>query len=683
MLQYVVAGLALGSIYAIASSALVLTFVSSGVLNFAFAAIAYFVARTYYWLNSVHGMPSYEAATICLLVVAPLLGVLLYASLFRFIRDKSTLIKLVVTIGLSVSLPAITDLIFGSETIAQAPGLAAPTDRPIHFLGTPITTDQLTMFGFLIFILVVGTGVLRFSRIGLRIRAMVDSEAMATLSGTHSGRVSVGVWAATASLTGLAGILIAPSQGLNVAGMSALMAAGFAAVVAARLRSLPVAVAVSLAMGVVTDVIQRYLPPNSSITSAIVTSIPFAVILLFLLFYVVRGGSIREEKSGGGPLDEAIRPASEDPTVIAEIATSTCGLGNLLGTIPILVIAVLPLIFGYGLNSVYWLGLTGEGICYGIMMLTFTVVIGEGGMLWLSQAIFAGSGALLTAHFVASSHIPVLVATLIAALIVGAVGAVIGFLTIRLGDLYVGLVTFSFSLLVETLVFTRPVFYQGGIGIPISPPSFAQGPMVFCYFALAVFAVFAVLTWNLRRSTSGLALRAVRDSEAASRTLGLSILQVKVIVGALAAFVAAVGGSFIAMSLGVAQQQDFETYLGLVWLAIAVTLGVRSITAAAFAGLSTALIPAVFLNYLPPRWTTVPTVFFGLGAIGAARQPEGVVLHTARQIRSLLGRSPVHRPLRSSTERPSAEVSEDRQEGFDLTVGATAELAGRSLEDPR
>jgi branched-chain amino acid transport system permease protein len=243
-----------------------------------------------------------------------------------------------------------------------------------------------------------------------------------------------------------------------------------------------------------------------------------------------------------------------------------------------------------------------------------------------------------------------LLATVVAALIVAAVGAVIGFLTLRLGDLYVGLVTFSFSLLIETLVFTRPVFFQDGTGIPISPPRFAQGPMVFCYLSLAVLALFALLTLNLRRSTSGLALRAVRDSEPASRTLGLSILQVKVIVGALAAFVAAVGGSFIAMSQGVAQQQNFETYIGLVWLAVAVTLGVRSIIAAAFAGLTTALIPAVFLNYLPPRWITVPTVFFGLGAIAAVRQPEGAVLHTARQIRSLLERPHDHEPPASQPD---------------------------------
>ncbi len=52
MLQYVIAGLVLGGIYAIASAGLVVTYVSAGILNFAFGAMAYFVARFYYYLHT-------------------------------------------------------------------------------------------------------------------------------------------------------------------------------------------------------------------------------------------------------------------------------------------------------------------------------------------------------------------------------------------------------------------------------------------------------------------------------------------------------------------------------------------------------------------------------------------------------------------------------------------------------
>src|ERR1019366_8336770 len=133
---------------------LVVTFVSGGVLNFAFGSMAYFVARFYYWLNSQHGWQTDQAGAVSLLVVAPLMGVVLYALLFRHLRGKSTLIKLVCTIGLSGALPPIADMTFGTQSITSAPGLASLSDKPFDFLGTPLTTDQLITYGFLVFVVI-------------------------------------------------------------------------------------------------------------------------------------------------------------------------------------------------------------------------------------------------------------------------------------------------------------------------------------------------------------------------------------------------------------------------------------------------------------------------------------------------------------------------------------------------
>lgn len=635
MLQYILSGLALGAIYAIASSSLTVTFVSAGILNFSFGSMAYVIARIYYWLNSQHGWRTDAAGAVSLLVVAPLVGVILYFLLFRFLSGKSTLVKMVATIGLSVALPPVTDLIFGTQTITSAPGLASLSDPVYHFLGSPLTTNQVITYGFLVFVLVAGTGVLRFTDLGLRVRAMVDSEAMASLSGSNPNRVALGVWAMSATLAGLAGILVAPTNGLTTTGMTALMAAAFAAVVAARLRSLPGAIAVSLAMGVVTDVIQKYLPPDSSFTAAIIPSIPFGFILVFLIIYLVRSGSLRESGDSGGPLDAAIRPANQDES--GTVQTAVGGRQGLVtGVVFLALLALLPAVFH---GSGYWLGLVALGVSYAITFLTFTLVTGEGGMLWLSQIIFAGGGALATAQFVHELHVPVLVAVVLGGIVAAVAGAIIGVLTIRLGDLYVALVTLTFGLLVETLVFTLNRFLQGGLGVTVGRPSFATSDLAFSYLGIGVFVLLALLIINLRRSTSGLALRAVRDSEPASRTIGLSVLQVKVITGAIAAFVAAVGGGFLAMDAGIAQPQSYATFLGLVWLAVVVTMGARSIIGAALSGLSFALLPGVFATYVPTRWAEVPSVLFGLGAISVARNPEGVVAQNAAQARALLARA--------------------------------------------
>src|SRR5436305_14328528 len=111
MLQYVFAGLALGSIYAIAASGLVVTYASAGVLNFAFGSMAYVIALLNYWLRSEHGWSTAPAALVSILVVAPLMGVALWAVLFRVLRTRATIIKIVATIGLSVALPPVARIL--------------------------------------------------------------------------------------------------------------------------------------------------------------------------------------------------------------------------------------------------------------------------------------------------------------------------------------------------------------------------------------------------------------------------------------------------------------------------------------------------------------------------------------------------------------------------------------------
>src|SRR5258708_8940554 len=98
MLQYVIAGLVLGGIYAIASAGLVITYVSSGILNFAFGALAFFVARFYYYLHTQQGWGIAYAGVVSILIAGPALGAFLYFVLFRYLRLSSPLVKVVATL---------------------------------------------------------------------------------------------------------------------------------------------------------------------------------------------------------------------------------------------------------------------------------------------------------------------------------------------------------------------------------------------------------------------------------------------------------------------------------------------------------------------------------------------------------------------------------------------------------
>ena len=80
---------------------------------------------------------------------------------------------------------------------------------------------------------------------------------------------------------------------------------------------------------------------------------------------------------------------------------------------------------------------------------------------------------------------------------------------------------------------------------------------------------------------------------------------------------------------------EFQTFLGVIWLAVVVTIGIRSTAAALVAALSFVMLPALAQAYLPSWTGNLLPVFFGLGAVSAAQHPEGT-LAECRTFRSRL-----------------------------------------------
>jgi branched-chain amino acid transport system permease protein len=639
VLQFIVAGLVLGGIYAISATGLVVTYQSAGILNFSFGAIAYTVARLYYFLNTQHSWPIAYAALLSILGLGPILGLVLYFGLFRYMRLSSTLVKVLATIGISVALPAIDTVIFGSGEILSAPGLAPLPVHVFQVFGVPVTLDQVIVYACVVAILVAGFLILRYTDVGLQIRALVDSPAMTALSGTNPGRMSAAVWAVGTTLAGLSGVLVAPIIGLDAGDITLIMVAAFAAVIAAKLRSLPIAAAVALGMGIVSSLFQYWLPPASIYTADLLAAIPFLVIAISLTYFIARSGSIDEVHGVGGALDRAITPQGNEasPTV------GKTGFGALSWKPSAFAFAgllALPLF----LHS-FWLGLMGQGVAYGVIFLSFSLVTGEGGMIWLCQATFAGAGGMATGLLTADHGIPILLSVLIGGLIAVPFGLIVGWLTIRMGDLYVALVTLTFGLLVENVVFNRQLFFNNGIGTAVSPPQFAGGNRALVYLTIGIFAVVAIFIVNLRRSTTGMGMTAVRQSAIGSKTLGISVVRMKIMMAGLAAFVAGVGGGLLAITLGNALTSNYATLGGEVWLVILVTYGIRSNGAAVYAGLSLTLLSGVSLAYLPKVFDNFVVIAFGLGAITIVKFPDGILTSQARHVRAMMAQIRVSSPL--------------------------------------
>ncbi len=232
------AGLSVGSAAALTGIGLIVTYRATGVLNFAHGAIAMVCAYVLRQCVVGWGWPLWLGAVVTLLFLAPGIGVALERFVFRplAVLGGDPAQTLVASIGVFVLLVGGAALVWGQGARDDAPELV-PADP----------WGQLAV----VLVLAAGVGaVIRWTRFGRELRAVVDDRQLAVLGGVDADRVAAAGWAFGSFTAGLTGVLLAPSVRLDPYGLPLLVMEVMAVAVAARMRSLPVAVVVAPAVGV-------------------------------------------------------------------------------------------------------------------------------------------------------------------------------------------------------------------------------------------------------------------------------------------------------------------------------------------------------------------------------------------------------------------------------------------------
>src|SRR5438309_4318836 len=103
-LPFLVIGLASGSIYAIAAMGLVVTYVTSGVFNFAHGAVGMFATYIFYSLRVDAGVPTPLAILLAVGLVAPLMGLIIDRVLLGNLSRQSGAASVIASVGLLVAL---------------------------------------------------------------------------------------------------------------------------------------------------------------------------------------------------------------------------------------------------------------------------------------------------------------------------------------------------------------------------------------------------------------------------------------------------------------------------------------------------------------------------------------------------------------------------------------------------
>jgi branched-chain amino acid transport system permease protein len=656
---FVVIGIFTGSIYGLAAMGMVLTYKTVGVFNFAYGAMAMFFAFTYWELHDNWGLSAWAAMPILFLVVAPLLGVLLEA-LYRPLAGQSAEVLIVVSVGLLAALEALVPLMYGQQDRQLQAIFPTSTFQLGHHLH--VGYDQLGTLLISLSMAAVLWALLRHTRFGTATRAVVDNPDLSDMIGVHGDNVRRAAWILSSVFAALVGILISPSQGLDVNELVLVVIYAFAPAVLGRLVSLPWAYVGGLVLGVAVSVLSKF--SNSGTVANVEAALPYLALFVLLVALGSRlkevgassqrlgvvhvgavGGLVTGGSAGGGTSGRPrlqgwlVRRIASGGSRWQARADRQLGLG--LGG---LVLAFLvPLVLsGPRLFEVT------AGFDYALIALTLVVLTGWAGQISLCQFSFVGVGAFTVGHLAGSHGQHFGYALVIGAVLAGIVAIPVGLASLRLSGIYLALATLAFALIMDNVVFNRSDVSGGLTGLVDQRPQIFglnfSGRVGLYELVVAVFGVFALLAYALRNGPVGRRLHILRDAPLAASTLGVNLTVTKLVVFTVCAMVAAVGGVFYG-----ALQQEI-TPLDFMWstsltLLLLVVLGGRSvINGALLAG----ALYAVQLLPIPSDVARVLPLAIAIGVIGLAQSPEGTLSLTRRsvdQVMTVLRPLPRRNPL--------------------------------------
>jgi branched-chain amino acid transport system permease protein len=240
--RIVVLGIIAGGLYAPVSAGLVIVYRSSMLLNFAQGALCFVGGYMYYLCANRIGMPP-AAAVPAALVIAAVLGLVIYFLVVSPVVGRGPIIAIMLTIGLSSALEAAIFLIFGSDQqYVTDPFSSKGVRLPGDVVVTPL---DLAVVLTSVVILLALAAVLRWTRFGMAIRAV-------------SNRVIAWTWALSSALSALAGIGYAMNSVLD-SGMLTLGTLVFPAVILGGMDSLGGAIIGSLLLGLAMQSTTLYL----------------------------------------------------------------------------------------------------------------------------------------------------------------------------------------------------------------------------------------------------------------------------------------------------------------------------------------------------------------------------------------------------------------------------------------
>lgn len=634
-------GIPFGCTYALVAICLVLTYQATGVFNFAFGAQAFASGYIFTYLTQIKNWSGFEAFLVSVVVLGPVMGWAFDRLLFRHIANSNAIAKMVCSLALLVGIPSLLPVLFGPQNL-DATATILPFFNPnnVYFTlsGTPINGIFLSTVSVTAVVLVLLTILLRYTNLGLQMRAAVESRRLVQLDGVNANGVVAVAWIVSSFMAGLVGVLLAPVYGSGAFSSDdyvILTVTAIGAACWALLRSLPIAAGVGLFLGVATTLLQGYIPPNSVWNGAVVPSIPFLAVVAALL--ILPG--MRSIDSSRDPLATIDPP----PPPIAAMSRAP-SMDRIIRPLWWLVFVAfcVSMLTWIPKSIPAWTVVFNNGLTYSIILLSITLITGMAGQLSLCQATLAGVGAFTAAQLANHLGMNLLIGGLVGAALAAAVAVILALLSLRLRGLGLALMTLAAALLFDATFFNETAITGGSTGSQgVSLQSKWLGTSAFFNFdghamfllSLGVLIVTVIVVLQVRKGTVGRNLAAMRGSEMATAGLGVNPSWQRIMVFALSGAIAGVGGLLHSMEQQVVNPMDWNAQISLVLVVLVVTTSVTTVEGAIQAGVGFFVTEQILTTVLPARIgaSSLTVVLFAFGALTYAAHPEGVLEYQKRK----------------------------------------------------
>lgn len=252
--QVVIGGLVTGGLYGLLALGIVLIYRTTGVLNFAYGAIAALCACFLYILMTGPKLNFWVAGLLALLFSLAL-GVVLERGFARPVLHAPIFTKAIATLALALVLETVALAVWSQ--LGEPQHFTTPFEgKAFHLGGLYISSIDIVIVAVIVLLLFALNLFLTRTRLGIAMRAMADNIPATRLMGVPVGRTFMFVWALSSLIAGISGILFASQQQIiNVQFMNPVLLLAFVGAVMGGLDSLPGALVGGVLVGLVDNIL--------------------------------------------------------------------------------------------------------------------------------------------------------------------------------------------------------------------------------------------------------------------------------------------------------------------------------------------------------------------------------------------------------------------------------------------